>query len=508
MDGQARVEEPIRFEILGPLRAWHGADELDLGPTKQRAVLAVLLLNANRSTSIAQIIDAVWGDEPPENGSNVVQKYVGGLRRVMEPERSPRAPGQLINRTDTGYQVLVTPVHLDAEIFHSLVRDAQSARDGGDPATARDLLSRACGLWRGEPLAGLTGPAFDAARTRLEESHAAALEAWAELEVTSGELGPAVPTLFRLVSEYPLRERLRYLLIMALYRSGRQAEALAAYRDARQFLAEEFGVEPGEGLQELHRRMLRADPTLAAPAPAPPPQVHHEPAAPVIWTSRDLGVRWWQVVGRVLVTAFPVVTLGFGTGLVVGGYAIARRSLLQASATAGYLTLVFVGAMSSDYQDGPHKAITTVAILVCMFGGALHAGTLAWRPRGWPAPERRARREVAREIFRYSPQIARQLNIGRPDLPPALDDGGLLDINTAPEWLLRMLPGIGPNEAARIAHIRGVQGTLSSLDDLTAARLTTRTRRLLGDILIFAPVPAAAPEAADIRPHLHTAHRD
>src|SRR5690349_8911718 len=120
MDNQTVLDGPIRFEILGPLRALRGARELDLGPSKQRAVLALLLLNANKPTSIAQIVDAVWGDEPPENGPNVVQKYVGGLRRVMEPDRSPRAPGQLISRTDAGYRISVVPEQLDVEIFRGM----------------------------------------------------------------------------------------------------------------------------------------------------------------------------------------------------------------------------------------------------------------------------------------------------------------------------------------------------------------------------------------------------
>ncbi|MBC6460480.1 BTAD domain-containing putative transcriptional regulator [Actinomadura sp. HBU206391] len=278
------VDASLRFEILGRLRGWRGEHELDLGPGKQRAVLAVLLLNANRPTPTAAILDAVWRDDPPENGANVVQKYVAGLRRIFEPNREPRTPWQALTLDDAGYALHVKPDRLDADVFQRNLLQAREARAHDRPAEATEHLRTALDLWRGEPLAGLHGPAFDAARERLEEDRASALEACAEIELELGHHHRLVPELVRLVAEFPMREQSRYLLILALYRSGRQAEALGAYREARRFLNEEFGVEPGERLRQLHVGILRSDPALGAtagPDEQPPSLVKAPTAEPV-----------------------------------------------------------------------------------------------------------------------------------------------------------------------------------------------------------------------------------
>ncbi|MGK5742952.1 BTAD domain-containing putative transcriptional regulator [Micromonospora sp. URMC 103] len=277
----------LRFEVLGPQRAWYGERELDTGPGKQRAVLAVLLLSPGRPVPTGQIIEAVWPEDPPANGPNVVQKYVAGLRRVLEPGRSPRTPGQVLTLTDAGYLLRVPPESVDAVRFERDVRRAQRLRSEGRTAQAVAELRSALESWRGEPFAGLPGPLFDSARHRLVELRAAALETRADLDLDLGRHRELVGELVELVADFPLRERLRHQLMLALYRSGRHAEALAAYRDHADLLREEFGIEPGEGLQELHRRILRSDPTLlpaaevaaspAEPAVAPPPDV---PAAP------------------------------------------------------------------------------------------------------------------------------------------------------------------------------------------------------------------------------------
>ncbi|MER7439549.1 AfsR/SARP family transcriptional regulator [Micromonospora avicenniae] len=258
----------VRFEILGPQRAWYDERELDLGPGKQRAVLAVLLLTPGRPVPTAQIVDAVWPDDPPANGSNVVQKYVAGLRRVLEPERSPRSPGQVLTLTDAGYVLRVPPESVDAVRFERTVRRARRLRSEGQVADAVAALRSALDLWRGEPLAGLPGSIVDSARHRLVELRAAALETRAELELEQGRHRELVGELVEMVAEFPLREGLRYQLMLALHRSGRQAEALAAYREYGGLLREEFGIEPGEELQDLHRRMLRADTTLMSSIPS------------------------------------------------------------------------------------------------------------------------------------------------------------------------------------------------------------------------------------------------
>ncbi|RZU71773.1 DNA-binding SARP family transcriptional activator [Micromonospora kangleipakensis] len=267
----------LRFEVLGPQLAWYGDRELDLGPGKQRAVLAVLLLSAGRPVPTGQIVDAVWPEEPPANGPNVVQKYVAGLRRVLEPDRSPRTPGQVLSLTDAGYLLRITPEAVDAVRFERGVQRARQRHAAGRTAEALAELTAALKLWQGEPFTGFAGPVFEAARHRLVELRAVALETRADLELESGRHRELVGELVELVAEFPVRERLRYQLMLALHRGGRQAEALAAYREFAALLREEYGIEPGEVLRELHRRILRADPTLV-PARIPAQAVSDPPA--------------------------------------------------------------------------------------------------------------------------------------------------------------------------------------------------------------------------------------
>lgn len=270
----------LRFEILGPQRAWYAGREIDLGPAKQRAVLAVLLLATGRPVSTGQIVDAVWPEDPPANGPNVVQKYVAGLRRVLEPDRSPRTPGQVLSLTDAGYSLRVDPEAVDAVRFERGVQAARQRHTAGRTDEALAELAAALDLWQGEPFTGFAGPIFEAARQRLVELRAVALETRSELTLDLGRHRETVGELVELVAEFPVRERLRYQLVLALYRSGRQAEALAAYREFGDLLREEYGIEPGEALQDLHRRILRSDPTLTAPQPVAAPAAQQRVAEP------------------------------------------------------------------------------------------------------------------------------------------------------------------------------------------------------------------------------------
>ncbi|MGV9808667.1 AfsR/SARP family transcriptional regulator [Micromonospora chersina] len=265
------MSEALRFEILGPQRAWYADRPLDLGPGKQRAVLAVLLLAAGRPVPTGQIVDAVWPEEPPANGPNVVQKYVAGLRRVLEPDRSPRTPAQVLTLTDAGYVLRIPPEAVDAVRFERGVRRARQWQAAGRTEDALAEVTGALERWQGEPFTGFTGAYFDAARHRLVELRAVALETRTELELASGRHGELVGRLVELVAEFPVRERLRHQLMLALHRGGRQAEALAAYRDFADLLREEYGIEPGKALQDLHRRILRSDPSLTLPAPPAAP---------------------------------------------------------------------------------------------------------------------------------------------------------------------------------------------------------------------------------------------
>jgi SARP family transcriptional regulator, regulator of embCAB operon len=505
--------EPSRFEILGPVRAWRGVSELDLGPAKQRAVLTVLLINANRPVTTAQIVDAVWQAEPPENGANVVQKYVAGLRRVLEPDRSPRSPGNMLTLTDAGYQLSVDPDRLDADVFHQQVRQAHTMQADGRLTDASGLLQHALSLWRGSALAGLSGSLFDATRDRLAESRATALEAWADVELRRGLHIQLVPRLVELVVEFPLREELRYRLMLALYRCGRQPEALAAFRDARQLLADEFGVEPSERLQELHRRILRSDPSLAPPAlpdpavsshrhqpppppPATPPPVVLAPLPPAA-APRHGGFPSWLV--RLIAIAVPLLTCGFASWAVIGFFALRNRSRALGLAAAVSLALVvfFAAAIDADTPmgQGPWASMALLALILASVAGAATGAVI--NPRSAASlPEQavvvalaqRVRREQARQLVSQYPSIARELRIGRPDLPRTFDDGGLVDMNTAPEIVIAALPGIGPDNARRIVADRSVRGALTSVDELVTRNLIPpQVAQALSDTLVAVP---------------------
>ncbi|MDQ1739473.1 MAG: hypothetical protein QOE53_1125, partial [Pseudonocardiales bacterium] len=257
----------MKFEVLGPLRAWRAGAALTLGPVQQRVVLAVLLLHTNRPIGRQQIIDAVWGTAHPTHAVNLLQRHVSALRRVLEPQRSARAASDRVVWTDGGYLFTVSAGSLDLEQFDSYVSLARAARVAGDLAKAATALHSALELWRGPACDGLMSPFLDAQREQLAERRISALEERIDLDLTLGNHLDVIAELRALVAEYPLRERLRGLLMAALYRSGRQADALAAYQDARRQLRDEVGVAPAAPLQRLQQQILAADPDLAPPTP-------------------------------------------------------------------------------------------------------------------------------------------------------------------------------------------------------------------------------------------------
>lgn len=489
------VDESVRFFLLGPVRARRGSRELDLGPAKQRAVLASLLLSANRPVPPSRIIDLVWGDDPPENGPNVVQKYVAGLRRVLEPERAPRSAGRLLTLTEGGYRLAVVPGDTDVDLFTEHVRSAGRLRAEGRLAEAAEELRTALSLWQAEPLAGLMGSYFEAARARLADDRAAAVEEWAEVELEQGHQQRLLPELSRLVAEYPLRERLRGVQMLALYRAGRQAEALAAYREIRSLLVTTHGVDPGRHLQDIHQRILQSDPGLTTsappaaagtlappPAPIPAPPTHAPPApapapapptpAPPAVHGERLRARDWAL--KFLVAAVPVLSVGLLAGPAMGVVAVRRRSGRLALAAAGYLAATLGGAVmidsSSDEITGTKDGLGVTLVIASALVCAVHLAVIVPR-RTRQVPGDETRREYGRQLAAEHPLIARQLGIGRPDLPNQFEDGGLIDINDAPEAVLRTLPGVSAEQAALIVADRTHRGPFRSLEDLAARGL-------------------------------------
>jgi DNA-binding SARP family transcriptional activator len=260
---------PVRFEVLGPLRSLRGDVSIDLGPVQQQVVLAVLLLQQNRAIGRQQVINAVWGDAEPRSAGSLVHRHISGLRHVLELSRYPLAEAGQLAWTNAGYVLTVPAGGLDLDAFDHEVDLARKARTAGDLASAAEALRSALGLWRGPLCDGLTSPFLDAQRDRLEERRIGIIEECIELDLAIGDRDDTVSELRQLVTEHPFRERIHGLLMLALYRSGRRADALAAFQKARRILREELGVEPADALQRLHQQILSADPELGSRAYQP-----------------------------------------------------------------------------------------------------------------------------------------------------------------------------------------------------------------------------------------------
>lgn len=265
----SEVTEQLRFTLLGPVRAWRGSDEVDLGSPQQRTVLVALLLAGGAIVPVDELIDAVWGTTVPSSARGILRTYIHRLRKALDTPTAPPA----IASAGHGYQFVVArDAVLDTDVFRGLVTRAERVLLAGDSKEGAEILREALGLWQGPALSGIRGEYADARRHSLDDQRlsAEALLTTAEIELGSHAL--AVGRLTGLVSENPLDERFRELLMLALYRSGRQAAALATYRDVQELLARELGVDPGPGLQAMFQRVLRADSGLVTPSPTARPE--------------------------------------------------------------------------------------------------------------------------------------------------------------------------------------------------------------------------------------------
>ena len=268
------------FTVLGPVRAWHAGTELDAGSPQQRAVLTVLLLRQGTLVSTEDLIDALWDDQDlPASAASTARTYVWRLRRALEADATD---GWRIRSQNGGYQLDIADSQLDLAVFRHHVAAAELARKAGDAAGQARELGRALELWQGTPLAGLPGPFAARQRDSLEQLRTSVRTARLRARLELGEADSALPELSAMALEHPLNEQVRELLILGLYRAGRQADALAAYQETRSRLADDLGIDPGPALQALHERILQADPTLMASpaAPDPGPEAAREQAPP------------------------------------------------------------------------------------------------------------------------------------------------------------------------------------------------------------------------------------
>src|SRR4051812_13559469 len=270
----------MEFRLLGPLEVVERDHALSLGAGKQKALLGILLIHANEVVSTDRLHDDLWGESPPATAAKSIQLYVSRLRKSL-------GDGRLVTRPP-GYLLRVEPHELDAAKFRRLVGEARNA----EPERAARKLREALDLWRGPPLADLEYEPFAQPEiARLREARLAALEQRIDADLAAGGHAALVGELEALVSEHPLRERLWTQLMLALYRSSRQAEALEVYRAARRSLSDELGLEPGTELKQLEQAILQHDPELDLAQPDAAPRRAPVPAAPersVLVVPRDL----------------------------------------------------------------------------------------------------------------------------------------------------------------------------------------------------------------------------
>ena len=376
------------FRVLGSMTVeGPRGDLLDLKGLRQRAVLAVLLVEAGRSVSLDRLVDLVWDGEPPRQATGTLQAYVSRLRRVLEPDRDGRdRPWETLQTAGSGYRLAVEPDSVDAIRFESLCRRAANLRSPAERDQALRLLESALGLWHGDPYSDFRYFSFSTSEaSRLEELRWSAIEHRAELLLQRGDHRLLVSELDDQVRSAPYRERLRGLLMLALYRSGRQADALACYQEGRRALGEDLGLEPGPELRRLEGAIIRQDPELdsdGAELPAvavtagPPREPILSPTVPDVPARPAMFGREWElglaerVIGRVR---------GAGGGLL----------LLTGEAGIGKTRLAEETARSAERQG-----------LRAFWG---HCPEMEGAPPFWPWV-----------------QVARQVNAGDGALPRAL----------------------------------------------------------------------------------------
>jgi DNA-binding SARP family transcriptional activator len=326
LDGSAH----LRIELLGPVRAWRAHEELALGSAHRRAVLAVLAMRANQVVARTELIDAIWGESAPASANGSIYTYVSGLRTALEPDRARRSEGRVLASAGSGYCLRLEPGELDVQRFDALREQARQATSPQDMTGARKALDAALGLWNDEALAGIPGPFAAAQRARLAELRLSTLEARAQVILDSGGHQTIVDELFELAREHPLREGIQGLLLLALYRSGRRAEALEAFQRISATTIESLGTEPGPALHRLHRQILADDTALGRTGGTakPIPIVSRpRPSRPAVFTGRERET-------AILRSAVAAVAGGAGASLWIEGEPGIGKSALLAEGLA------------------------------------------------------------------------------------------------------------------------------------------------------------------------------
>ena len=291
--------DSVDYSVLGPLRVESSNGPVDIRGAKERMLLARLVAAGGRLVSTSDLVDTLWGDDPPASAAKSLQTFVLRLRNALEPER--HGSPTLLMTEGPGYRLALEPSQVDAERFARLARIGERSLADGRPENALASLTEALSLWRGPAYAGFEGSTFATAEARrLEELRISAIEHRIAAELAVGQAAASVPELERLVAEHPMRERLWEMLVTALYRAGRQGDALGAYERARAVLADELGVDPGPGLRAVHARVLAHDATLGRSHGASQPSPQLRAARSLV--GRELALerlrRAWQAAVR------------------------------------------------------------------------------------------------------------------------------------------------------------------------------------------------------------------
>jgi DNA-binding SARP family transcriptional activator len=335
--------DDVEFRILGPLTVERTGEDRPVPSAKMRTVLAYLLIRAGQVVMLDALLDEVWGDRPPRSATNTLQTYISQLRQLLEPGRESGVEPRVLRTLPGGYMLQVEPHTVDRARFEHTLADARAAMEAGEPEKAAERLRAGLSLWRGPALANVRGAAVEAEAARLNELRLVALEIRIEADLARGRHDEVVGELDRLVREHPWRERFIGQLMVALYRCGRQADALACYREARERLVAELGINPSPVLQDVERRILRQHADLELPVaqpveaeranePQPPASTPAAEAKNASTRPRRLG-RAAALSGGVLVIA-----------VVIGGLALAwwpQRGRDPATADAAPVSEVF-----------------------------------------------------------------------------------------------------------------------------------------------------------------------
>jgi DNA-binding SARP family transcriptional activator len=401
----------VEFRILGPLQVLREGRPVALEAPKQRTLLAVLLLHANEVVSTERLVDELWGDRPPPTAVKTLQVHVSQLRKALG--------GNTIVTSGRGYVARVAAAEIDAARFRDLVAEARHLRGSRNHAEAAQAYRDALALWRGDALADVTLRA-DAQNelVQLDELRVTAVEERIDCELALGQHQALVDELGRLVAKHPYRERLAAQLLLALYRSGRQADALAAYRSTRRRLAEDLGIEPGDELRRLEQAILRHDPSLE---PAPPPH------------RKQIGRRR-RVVGA---------ALGLGAAVLVAAAALAVWQLRDTPAASG--SIVLAGNSVAVIDPATARAVGEVPIGGRPAGIALGAGSV------WVG------NRDAKTLVRIDPdarEIVRTIGLGAQPAGLAFGAGDIWVVTEPDGTVLRVDPGIN-DVVARIPVPQG-----------------------------------------------------